>query len=300
MHVYLDLALLVLFASSQCIRSVTQSTNYTFVSYPHTKMFRGELLSGQWLVGDAAEKYFHLPTYDRIQRAAIDEGVFIPNGHHHASGSRSWYLFSSMDARKCLFNKRLDFAGDSYMKQFLIGLTDILLSSPSNVEIYGRETRTEIMNDRLDTVKMSSDPSIKAVKLMWRYASCEHEDMQCFVDNVKETPPQASVFVMNSFIHQRRTDSYLGQVSALFGIKAAHLIWATAPYYGDNALDTRNNGTKALALSKNVPALDFLTLTATCPWTRCVADGSHRARFVNRMKAQMLLNLVCGPNSARP
>ena len=42
-----------------------------------------------------------------------------------------------------------------------------------------------------------------------------------------------------------------------------------------------------------VPILDFYQLTRGCTWNNCTIDGGHRSRFVNRMKAQKVLNLIC-------
>merc|ERR1712127_449524 len=37
--------------------------------------------------------------------------------------------------------------------------------------------------------------------------------------------------------------------------------------------------------------------TGLCVWSNCTADGGHRSRYVNRMKAQYLLNMVCEKSS---
>jgi hypothetical protein len=34
-------------------------------------------------------------------------------------------------------------------------------------------------------------------------------------------------------------------------------------------------------------------LSKSCQWENCTNDGYHRARFVNRWKAQILLNSIC-------
>ena len=44
-----------------------------------------------------------------------------------------------------------------------------------------------------------------------------------------------------------------------------------------------------------IPFLDFFELTRACMWDNCTSDGGHRSRFVNRMKAQMLVNMLCEP-----
>merc|ERR1711957_338287 len=44
---------------------------------------------------------------------------------------------------------------------------------------------------------------------------------------------------------------------------------------------------------KKVRFLDFYQMTSTCRMSNCTSDGGHRARFVNRWKAQMILNTIC-------
>jgi hypothetical protein len=39
--------------------------------------------------------------------------------------------------------------------------------------------------------------------------------------------------------------------------------------------------------------LDFYQPTNACKWKNCSVDGGHRSRFVNRWKAQLLLNTLC-------
>mmetsp|Transcript_24896 Transcript_24896/g.42369 ORF Transcript_24896/g.42369 Transcript_24896/m.42369 type:complete len:96 (-) Transcript_24896:32-319(-) len=47
-------------------------------------------------------------------------------------------------------------------------------------------------------------------------------------------------------------------------------------------------------LSKfRVQYLDYFQLTHTCYFDNCTSDGGHRSRFVNRWKAQLLLNTLC-------
>lgn len=289
----IDKWLLLLIVVSHC-----KGHEIEFIKYPHSDVFGGELSEGTWLVGDAAKAYFNLASYDRIQMAAVEEGVFIPLKYDHPGGSHSWHLFSSMDARACLSNKTLDFAGDSYMKQFAIGLMDIILESPSDKEIYGRSHRTAVMHERIAEVSESNDPSISSIHFHWLHPVCEHEEVQCFVEHIIESPRQADVFAINVFVHPSygdNMDQYLTQLSELFDISSTHLIWATGLYHeheGWNA-SSYNLDAKAYAISKSIPMLDMYTLTRTCPWRHCYADGSHRSRFVNRMKAQMLLNLVC-------
>jgi hypothetical protein len=48
-----------------------------------------------------------------------------------------------------------------------------------------------------------------------------------------------------------------------------------------------------MAARHEVPVLDFFQLTRSCVAKNCSYDGGHRSRYVNRWKAQLLLNLLC-------
>ena len=41
------------------------------------------------------------------------------------------------------------------------------------------------------------------------------------------------------------------------------------------------------------PFLDAYELTKSCQMENCTFDGGHRSRYVNRWKAQLLLNTLC-------
>ena len=45
--------------------------------------------------------------------------------------------------------------------------------------------------------------------------------------------------------------------------------------------------------SFNISYIDFYQPTHTCWMDNCTTDGGHRNRFVNRWKAQLLLNKLC-------
>lgn len=58
-------------------------------------------------------------------------------------------------------------------------------------------------------------------------------------------------------------------------------------------------GRRAKWMPGNVTLLDFYALTRACVWDNCTWDGGHRARYVNRLKAQVTLNAIC-PRPAAP
>ena len=46
-------------------------------------------------------------------------------------------------------------------------------------------------------------------------------------------------------------------------------------------------------MNPNHPFLDTYQMTRSCIFSNCTFDGGHKSRFVNRMKAQLLLNTLC-------
>mmetsp|Transcript_31514 Transcript_31514/g.102667 ORF Transcript_31514/g.102667 Transcript_31514/m.102667 type:complete len:361 (+) Transcript_31514:114-1196(+) len=94
--------------------------------------------------------------------------------------------------------------------------------------------------------------------------------------------------------------------------KAKHFVFITSPAY-DIALLEKVNKDAAIAqpndrylgynidginrmgqlLDEDIPFLDAFHLTQSCKWENCSKDGAHRSKFVNRMKAHMILNHLC-------
>lgn len=100
------------------------------------------------------------------------------------------------------------------------------------------------------------------------------------------------------------TQVYLSQLDTLFGhvSRGLPLTWATGPSYDISKVSITskrptsmlNLEAMKLARKYDIPLLDFYTLTDRCVYRNCTSDGGHRSRYVNRMKAQMLLNNFCG------
>ena len=92
----------------------------------------------------------------------------------------------------------------------------------------------------------------------------------------------------------------------LGGGRSLPIVWVTGPAYDIARVPSKyqeitkkrptaliNKMSKQEALKIGTPLLDIETLTARCLWSNCTSDGGHRSRFVNRMKAQLLLNNLC-------
>lgn len=103
--------------------------------------------------------------------------------------------------------------------------------------------------------------------------------------------------------------TFIGNTMAKHGRKN-NLLWLSSPYYHVESLamppdspyramskfcyvDDLNKMGLDLAKTNGIPVLDIYALTKACTWTNCTVDGAHGSRFVNRMKAQLLLNKLC-------
>jgi len=107
-----------------------------FVPFPHNKFGYGNDAFCDWktlssndpivpsLLGSQAP--------DQIQKAALRESICVPGSTTLLS---KLHLFSTEQAKSCLSNITLMVAGDSYNKQLLIRLSDIVLGNASNDEM---------------------------------------------------------------------------------------------------------------------------------------------------------------------
>jgi hypothetical protein len=127
-----------------------------FVPFPHNNLGFGSDVSCNWtvidyrntndpmlqsLLGSSQDSTSIQAPPDSIQKGALKDGICIPRNKTAAS---KLHLFSTQDAKACLYNVTLFISGDSYNIQLSIGLVDILTSSRSTHEIIGREQRREI------------------------------------------------------------------------------------------------------------------------------------------------------------
>lgn len=92
------------------------------------------------------------------------------------------------------------------------------------------------------------------------------------------------------------------------GIERGHqdIIWVSGPSYQTSMvpLAYQESNHKMIEVyynllpnlapqNKDHPYLDVFQLTQACHMENCSYDGGHRSRYVNRWKAQMLLNTLC-------
>ena len=120
----------------------------SFAEWPHLKVFDGFLEEGIWMAG--ADKYQTMLPYfklmpgsfdqlDKVQRQAVLDGVFFSNL------KIPFHLFSAKEANDCIVGKSIHVFGDSYSRQAFIGLAEIILNDPSNMEIHNGMMREKMV-----------------------------------------------------------------------------------------------------------------------------------------------------------
>jgi hypothetical protein len=83
---------------------------------------------------------------NQIQKAALRESICVPRNETLLS---ELHLFSTEEAKACLSNVTLMVAGDSYNQQLFIGLSDIIIGNPSNVEIRDGTRRNVVLKNKM-------------------------------------------------------------------------------------------------------------------------------------------------------
>ena len=262
---------------------------------------------------------------DVIQQAALREGICVPQNDTLRA---RLHVFSSLEARQCLSSPsspnigKILVSGDSYNQQLFIGLADILLADPSNNEITASHMRQKVLTQRMAALQNSTlAPAVVftclfhcvgqsykgqtfADKCSWCLQHGEHSHLSQTSSNTSNT---SAAVVVGASVHVVKANgkAALGVLidfltrnpNVLFNTMPAYHLETVPAEYRDKPWHTNNNKFyKALLewhAKNDRPVLDFYQLTQACAWKNCSADGGHRSRFVNRWKAQLLLNAVC-------
>jgi hypothetical protein len=123
---------------------------------------------------------------------------------------------------------------------------------------------------------------------------------------------EADVTVVATLVHLLEAATYnFSEISVHlndFIKRQPQLVWGGGTAYNKAKIPYPYNETmpltdlnrlqaKTFGLSDSVPYLNVFELTRSCisQWSNCTIDGGHSRRFVERMKAQLLLNLLCEP-----
>eukprot|EP01035_Chromulina_nebulosa_P018619 gene18619-24351_t len=237
---------------------------------------------------------------DNIQTHAVKEGIFKPS----IKNFPKYHIYSSDEANSCVYGRTILFSGDSYMVQMFIGFADILLDQPVNDEIISGKMRNDLFKEVLESLKklFGSKTTIDFL-----YYHCHLEDFECAHEAMAADIAmlnEADVFITNIAIHYKALhindpnmiENYGKELQDYFiKYKDMKITWATGPsYHKPTASSTiLNLNSMDIAKENGIPFIDIYTLTDSCNWSNCSSDGGHRARFVNRMKAQMFLNDIC-------
>jgi hypothetical protein len=262
---------------------------------------------------------------DVIQSAAFAEGICVPGGTRSPG---DLHVFSAIEARECLSptaqNASISvvIAGDSYNKQLFIGLGDILLARPSNDQIVGSKQRKENLKQTKNAIeaRRREDPSFPNVKFVC-FPDCHGSHRVPFQETCSECINAftknnlhvaaivgAGVHIMETFGHDGVVNKTIHEIQQ-FLLKTDRIIFNSMPSYQTEKIPpmyrNASHHTKAnhlydssLSLFRTQnktgsPFIDFYQPTRSCFMENCSYDGGHRSRYVNRWKAQLLLNTIC-------
>ena len=304
------------------------SARFEFADYPHLQVFDGRLRSSNTLTWITQRADVNVPAGgadsltgqpDVVQRVACREGVVRVK-------QQSLHLFSTNEARACLANRTIAVVGDSYMRIFYIAIADILIGHPGDNEGTSREGRLFLHSDRSKRLQELRAQGAVSTSLLWLFDACYYESLGCLLRELDAVParnlfrqqPVHALF-LNSLTHSLpavhgSTTAYNAQLSALFRLArrdlGLNLTWVAAPHVSVKSAPSRFQNVTAwllgpmatshieaakMARANGAPFFDFRTISGACTWSNCTADGQHRARFVMRMAAQMLLANLCRP-----
>jgi len=294
-----------------------QRTSVRFIPYPHKTLGSGTSLQCQWETRPKVSSNTSKESYlDFTQQNAFTEGICIP-----PTLNDTLHIFSSEEAIECLSPKaqnrdiKLMLSGDSYMKQLYIGLADILLSKhiSDGKEIFASTPRSEVttiaqheMEKRRSEEKNSKFPFVQYGSQCYGQAPLSENCLKI----VKELGTDNStdhVFIIGSAVHiylrQKQVNATVQEINNFLDV-TNRTIFVSPPYYYPDIQFTaelvRDQAEVYSGLLPNVapenadhPFLDVYELTRSCMWKNCSYDKAHRSRFVNRWKAQLLLNTLC-------
>jgi len=284
--------------------SVRRRPAVSFVPFPHNTLGSSIDMECAWetrpillAAGDEHE-------YDSTQRAAFDEGICVSERLN-----ASIRVYSSSEARECLRHRRVIISGDSYMKQLFVGLADILLSKKLNGdrEIIGRANRSAVVAsaNRWLAGRRNKDASFPHVEYrceMECYGYPEHAPFGevcsgCINPHTSKNNGSGTVAVVGAGVHIG--GGVVGEIRKFLDL-AVRTVFVPMPA-ANGGMQNASTSLRVYEgllpyLAPNVPEhpfLDVYQLTSSCTMANCSYDGSHRSRYVNRWKAQLLLNTLC-------
>lgn len=272
---------------------------FIFIPFPHNTLGSGTDMECKWETITPPpnnDNNDNITKFDSTQLSAFAEGVCIPP-HINAS----IHVLSSNEARTCLQSKRIIISGDSYMKQLFIGLADILLGKKvhGDKEIIGAENRSHVVattNYWLTRRYENTNFSFPMVDYTCE-ESCYGRYLAPFSKhcstciNALTGNNNDTIAVVGAGVHPKASIDEIHKFLTL----VKRTIFVPMPHLGDNK--SRNYYNAVLPYvsphQPEHPFLDVYQLTSSCTMANCSYDGGHRSRYVNRWKAQLLLNTLC-------
>jgi hypothetical protein len=244
---------------------------------------------------------------DDIVNALLREGYCL-----HDVDSSPVYLLSSAQARSCLANRTVIVSGDSYTIQLFIGLADILSGVPNETEIVGPLRRQILAVAKAQMRQIGMDVRFVCENPTQCYGQGSSLDAcaRCLNEQT------ADVRVVGTTVHLLERGFVSANASIVGAVaRVNRLLWISGPAYNQKLIPNPYNGTMPLRQTQHIYALtlgptgylaqanrsvsflDIMSMSRACyaQWKNCSADGGHNSRFVERMKATMLLNILCEP-----
>jgi len=288
-----------------------------FIPYPHKTLGSGAAVQCQWETRRFTNASASSALLDFTQRNAYTEGVCIP-----PTLNNTLHIFSSAEAIECLSSDvqkrdiRLILSCDSYMKQLYIGLADILLSKHNSggKEIKDSSMRSKVLataqhwmdnrhrkkNSTFPFVKYRCEEECYGKKSLDRCSEC--------IDQFSGNSSSHDVWVVGFGIHtynRVKTSTAVKEINRFLDKEEEknRTIYVGPPYYVHRE-DYKDQAANMESLYRDLlpnlapenpshPFLDVFELTKSCVMKNCSFDGGHRSRYVNRWKAQLLLNTLC-------
>ena len=234
-------------------------------------------------------------------------------------------IFSASQARHCLANVTLGVTGDSYTRNLFIDFGATLLGRPTDIEIIGGNYRSDLlmlMNHELQQLHKlypNDFPNVQWIchwecygKLMPYHSKCSECVNKFRRQEQNKRPDGVAVFIGNGVHIRHSHDADLNatmQDIEQFWQESPGVLYATPVAYQTQKVPEafRNSATMKrsdmmyyaevdaeASTDGAIRLFDYFQLTKACWMDNCTYDGGHRARFVNRWKAQLLLNSLCG------
>lgn len=280
-----------------------QNHQWRFVPHPHRSWAQKFL---PWTC--TWRTVFDVNGTDAITSALLREGHCS-----HDVDSFPVHLLSTSQARACVANRTILLSGDSYTKQLFVGLADILAGVANTTEIHNSAER--------DQALAHASAQMGQIGLNVRFV-CSGPN-KCYGGGVSlslcsqcSSALPADVRAIGTTVHLlaqglAATEASIAAVSQ----SVQNLLWISGPAYNQQLIPFPYNGTMPLGdtqrvyadtlgpsglllqAHKSVSFLDVMSMTRACyaQWKNCSADGGHNSRFVERMKATLLLNILCEP-----